>query len=175
MKTIEIKVYEFDELGAEAQEKAIEKFADINVDYEWWDCIYDDAKIVGIKIIGFNIDRGSYCKGKFEHSPEETAKLILEQHGESCETYKTAKEFLDDWDKLVVKYSDGITVSKVSEENEFEFDKEAEELEEEFTKSIFEDYRIILSKEYEYKTNREAIIETIKANEYLFTEDGKHF
>jgi len=30
----------------------------------------------------------------------------------------------------------------------------------------------MLQKEYEYETSEEAIVETIKANEYEFTEDG---
>ena len=46
-------------------------------------------------------------------------------------------------------------------------------IEDEFLKSLLEDYSIILQKEYEYQTSEEAIIESIKANDYEFTEDGK--
>jgi hypothetical protein len=45
-------------------------------------------------------------------------------------------------------------------------------MEGEFLKSLLEDYRIILSKEYDYLTSRESIIETIEANEYEFDENG---
>ena len=38
-----------------------------------------------------------------------------------------------------------------------------------------EDMRIALQKEYEYLTSRESIEDTIKANEYEFTIDGKLF
>ena len=94
MRTIETVVYNFDELSEEAKKKAIESMADINVDYEWYEFIY-------------------------------------------------------------------------------EFDKELDTLEYNFQQSLSEDYLSMLKKEYEYKTSEEAIIETIKANDYEFTEDGK--
>ena len=62
MRYEKIKVYEFNELSEEAKEKAIEKLWNINVDYEWWDCVYDDAENIGLKIKEFDLDRGSYVK-----------------------------------------------------------------------------------------------------------------
>ncbi len=53
--------------------------------------------------------------------------------------------------------------------------EELENDEDEFLKELLEDYRIILQKEYEYQTSEEAIIGTIEANEYEFTQDGKMF
>lgn len=166
-------VYSFDELPEDVKEKAIEKLWDLNVDHEWWQFTYEDAKQIGCEIQGFDIGRGSYCNLIFEDSPEEVANLILKNHGETCETYKTAKNFLKERDELVEKYSDGINKERVSEDNEYEFDNECDELEEEFKKSLSEDYRILLSNEYEYLTSEESIIETIKANEYEFDEDGE--
>jgi hypothetical protein len=175
MRTVRTKVYKFDELQPEAKNKAIQQFSDINVDYEWWNFTYEDADNIGLKIKGFDIDRGSYCKGEFVDSAYYVANKIKENHGETCETYKTAIAFIAEWDALVSKYSDGVTTDKVAEDNEYDFDNEAEDLESEFLKSICEDYRIILSKEYDYLTSEEAIIETIRSNEYEFTKDGKQF
>lgn len=87
--------------------------------------------------------------------------------------YKTAQSFLTEWDNLVAKYSDGINTDRVSEDNENEFDNDADELESEYFNLLLEDYRIMLNKEYEYLTSDEVIKETIEANEYEFTEDGK--
>ena len=157
MEIRETKVYKFDELSDEAKEKVIEDHYDINVDYDWWDSVYDDASNVGIKIMEFDIDRGSYCKGKLYASEESVAEAIIKQHGEHYETYKTAEEFLN-------------CVSELDDESD-----EYAEACESFLYSILEDYRIILEKEYEYLTSEEAIIETIKANEYDFTEDGEIF
>jgi hypothetical protein len=40
--------------------------------------------------------------------------------------------------------------------------------------AMLEEYIVLLRKEYEYLTSRDAIIETIMANEYLFDESGNH-
>ena len=64
IKTTETKVYKFEELTDEQKEKAIEKLYDINVNYDQWDFTYDDAERIGLKLEGFDIDRGSYCKAK---------------------------------------------------------------------------------------------------------------
>lgn len=172
MKTRTIKIYEFDELPDKAKEKAIERFADVNVDYDWWEYIYEDARNVGLKLTGFGLDRSSYCKGDFIESPEETAQGIIDNHGESCDTYSTAKNYLEERSELVKKYSDGVSLDIVAEGNEYDFDNECDELDKEFLRSILEDYRIMLQKECEYLTSREAIEETIKINEYEFLEDG---
>ena len=166
MRIKETKVYKFDELTDRAKEKAIEELYDINVDYEWWDSIYDDAEQIGLKINAFDIDRGSYVKGEFIESPEDVAELIVKNHGNKTETFKTANQFLNDVSIIRAKYKD-------AGEDNWDEQSDIEELEEEFLKSICEDYRIMLQKEYEYFTSEEAIIETIKMNDYEFTEDGK--
>jgi hypothetical protein len=175
MKTVRIKIYKFDELSVIAQKKAIEQFADTNVNYNWWQFIYQDAEQVGLSITSFDIDRGSYCKGEFIEGATDTANKIVANHGEQCETYKTAKQFLSDWAELVKKHSDGIHTDKVAEDNEYDFDGEAEDLEREFLKSLCKDYLILLSKEYDYLTSETAIIESIRSNEYDFRIDGKQW
>ena len=173
MKTIEVKLYKFSELSEDAQQKAIEKLCDINVDYDWWESAYEDAENIGLKITGFDIGRGRNATGEFIFGAYEVANKILKEHGKTCETHKTASQFIKDWDLLVEKYSDGINKNRVSEDNEYEFDGEADDLEHEFLNSLLEDYAMMLEKDYEYQTSKEAIIETIEANEYDFTEDGK--
>jgi len=169
--TITTKVYEFKELSDEAKEAAIQNLADINVDYEWWDAIYEDAKNVGIKITEFDIGRGSYCRGDFIFNAEDVAKKITEEHGEFCETYKTANGFLAEFNKG--KREHELSPDYDSEYEEFVDTGLYDDIMNEFKRSILEDYRIMLEKEYEYFTSEEAIIETIEANKYEFTEDGK--
>lgn len=169
MRIKETKVYTFNELSPEAQEKAMERLSDINVDYEWWDAVYEDASNIGLKIEEFDIDRGAYARGNFILSPEEVAANIIRDHGDMTETYKTAKSFLAEHDPIYAEYMNEESEHYESPESE---DK-LQELEEEFLKSLLEDYRIMLSKEYDYLTSEEAIKETIEANEYEFTEDGR--
>ena len=176
MKTITKKtvVYKFDELDENQKQKAIEHLYDINIDREWWDGTYEDAANVGINITSFDIGRGSYCNGDI-YCILDTAEKIIEEHGENCETYKTAADYLKSRAELVKKYSDGKNLDIVAEDNEYDFDNECDDLDSEFEKSILEDYRIMLSKDYDYLTTKEAIIDTIQANDYDFTADGKLF
>jgi hypothetical protein len=173
-------VYTFEELSEESKEKAIENLWDINLNYDWWEFTYDDAENVGIKITGFDIDRGAYCTGKFLWSVFTVATEITNNHGNMCETYKTAKSFLEEREILQAKIDKINETEADNEETEidnsnsvYDLENEIEELEDEFTKSILEDYRIMLQKEYEYQSSREAIIETIEVNEYEFTVDGE--
>jgi hypothetical protein len=161
MRTHTITTYSFDELSPEAQRRAIDKLWDINVASYWWDYIYDDAANVGIKI---NPD----CKGEFTRSATYTANKILQEHGEVCETYQTANGFLDELNRfLETAETDEYGELYLSDE------RQVEEMELEFLRSILDDYRILLQKEYDYQTSDEAIIETIQANEYEFTENGE--
>ena len=165
-KTVE--TYKYGELSESAKEKALEKMCDINVDYDWWENVYEDAATVGIKITDFNIDRGSYCDGDFMHDAEEVASLIIKNHGESCETFKTASAFLKE-------HKEAFEAMEKAEDGEilnYQDEQTLTDIAEEFKKSILEDFRIILTKEYEYLTGREAIEETIRANEYDFTKEG---
>lgn len=171
MKIIETKVYKFEELNEEAQEKAIEKLYDINVDYDWWDGVYMDAERIGLKLTGFNIDRG-YCHGEWIEDPVTVANKIIEEHGPDCETYKDADNFLTEYNNIVEnaeKDDDEIFL------DEYGVEDELEELEDEFLNTLLEDYRIMLSKEYDYLTGAEAIKETISANDYDFLENGELF
>ena len=170
--TVTTKVYSFVELSESAKENAIQNLSDINTDYEWWDSEYEDAANVGIKITGFDIGRGSYCKGDFTLDAEDVANKIIEDHGEIRETYKTAAAFLADKAKLWETHGTADDFDPDYEYYESDVDG-YEDLIAEFEKSILEDYRIMLEKQYEYLCSEEAIIETIEANEYDFTEDGK--
>ena len=169
----ETKVFSFNELAEDAQDRAIEGLYNVNVDFDWWDSVYEDAATIGLIIEEFDIDRGSYCRGKWSEDAEDVANLICANHGKDCETYKDALQYACDRTALVEKYSDGKHIDRVIEDYESDFDDECNELDDEFLRTICEDYRIMLQEEYEYLTSRKAIIETIEANSYDFTEDGE--
>lgn len=170
VKRTEKTVYKFNELDDKAQHKALDKLWDINVDYEWWDCIFDDAKRAGIKIKEFDIDRGSFIKGELTNTLEFSLDAILKDHGDACDTWKTAKEYKDGLDELTQQWDD--TPAEEKDDAEYEYEQKCEELKENFEHDILEDYLIMLRKEYEHQTSREAILEIIEANEYEFDESG---
>ena len=162
MRNIQITLYKFAELSEKAQENAIEKLSDINVDYDWWNYTYEEAETVGLSLTSFDLHNGRHATGAFILTAPEVAEKILVEHGETCETYKTAKTFLSDLEALTGAHEN---IEDVNED-------EVEELEEQFLKDILEDYLILLQKDFEFLQSRDAIVETIEANEYEFTEDG---
>ena len=170
MRTIQTTVYTFAELSEKSKDNAVQNLWDINLRHDWWDSMYEDAKNIGVEIGSFDLERGAKCKVEV-YDYLETANKIIKEHGDTCDTHKNAMQFIAERDALVSKYSNG--GDKVLEENEYDFDTELDELETEYKKSLEEDYLIMLRNEYEYLSSREAIIETIEANEYEFTEDGK--
>lgn len=171
--TVTTKVYPFDELSDEAKEKAIEELADINVEHDWWDSTFEDAATIGLVIEEFDLDRTRHATGKWQEDAEDVARLIIENHGEQCETCKDATVFLADYAKLEAEYNKALIMLPCPEYEEFTESEQHEELCDKFFKTILEDYSIMLQKEYEYLTGEEAIIDSIEANEYEFTEDGK--
>lgn len=153
MKTIEIKLFKFEELSEEAKQKVLQDMYDINISYDWWESTYEDAKNIGLQITSFDLDRNRHAKGELSMPAIDVMKNIMEEHGENCDTYKTAAKYFHSW---------GLTL-----------DEDLEDLEYEFLNDLLEDYSIILQKESEYLTSEEAIIESIEANDYDFTEAGK--
>jgi hypothetical protein len=159
MQTKTYNVYKYDELTDEQKEKAIANLYDINVEYDWWESCYEDARMIGLEITSFDLDRNRHATGKFIKDAEYCQYKISQEHGEKTETYKTSREFTKERAQLDV--------------NAYDYDEKLEELENDFLQSLLEDYSIMLQNESEYLTTREAIEETIRANDYNFTEDGE--
>jgi hypothetical protein len=172
MKTIEIKIYTFDELSDSAKETARNWYREGGLDYEWWDHIYEDAKTAGLELKTFDLDRNRHAIGNFIESARECAELIIKNHGHECETFKTATAFLKERDEIVdtaPKDENGDL------EDESALDDNLDKCEAEFLKSILEDYSRMLQRESEFLYSAESVDENIRANEYTFLQNGKRF
>src|SRR3990167_4030943 len=93
MRIKETKLYQYNELSDDAKERARDWYQGVALDYDWWDCVYEDASRVGLTIKGFSLDRGAYVDGRLDGSMNDTIAKILQEHGPSCDTYKLALEF----------------------------------------------------------------------------------
>jgi len=179
MRTISTTVYQFDELNDTAKEKAREWYRNGALDYDWWDFTYQDAATIGLKITSFDLDRNRHAKGHLTMSLPDSCKAILKEHGEACETYKTASSYAGELATLTA------TLNREKEElSEEEYADKADELDdtyqgeidrltEEYEQELLEDYSIMLQHEYEWLLADEQVDESIRANEYEFTETGK--
>lgn len=193
MRQETINIFAFEELSEEAKKKVLREFCDINVNYGWWESIYNDAENVDIKIDSFDIDRGNSISGSFDDLETVCNKIIIE-HGESTETAILALEYLykfivlnarldravDVMDEIDRRYDDlnpekADRVYDTADGIIEDCEDTIQDLAEEFEREILECYLTILRKEYEYLTSEDVIIETIQANEYEFTEDGSQY
>lgn len=162
----------------EVKEKAIDANWDINVDYEWWQCVYEDAADIGLYLNGFDVGRNRHCTGELLASGKETADRIIANHGETCDTYKLAKDFLAEAEPLIiwlqrVDESQYDLFSKRCVANTYhEKENNLEELEYEFKRDLLTEYAAILQEDYYYRISTKAIEETLRANGYEFNENG---
>ena len=164
MRTIRTKVYKFSELSKAAQETAIEWYLSGDNLYWVWDDLKMDAEEIGLKII--SIDNHRANNGEFMLSAHEVAANIIRDHGSECETYKTAQSFLDTVNEIQGKYE---------ELEGYDYEDEMMEAEDEFLKSLLEDYRIMYNNNIDYQQSTEAAGEAIAANDYEFKADGTLF
>lgn len=162
MKTIEIKVYKFEELDKPTKEKVIENYRYINVeDTFWYDWIKDDFKRLGLEIQEFDLGRRNYIKIYIDNF-KDTSESILQEFGDSVGVKQTAKNYLDEHEKIQVNFKEDEDV-----------EREVELLDIEYEKEYSEDILSYLRLNYEWETSDEAVINTIEANEYDFTTKGK--
>ena len=169
MRIIETKVYQYDELPTDkAKERAREWFDSVQFGgYDWWESVYEDAERIGLKIKSFD---ERTLEAEFMASAEETAHKIEAEHGDKCETFIDAKEYLEARDKVVNEWERDENGEFVNQDR---LDVSLDALDSNFLYALREDYRISLQKDLEYMQSTEQIEENIRANEYEFTEGGE--
>ena len=195
MKTKEINVYSFEELSESAKEKAREWYRNGNLDYEWWDFVYEDAKTIGA-LMGIDIDKiyfsgfwsqgdGACFEGYYQYK-KGSVKAVKEYAPQDKELHQIAQGLVD----LQRCYLYSLTAS-VSHRGHYYhenctsfdvYDKRRDdgivgEVPEESLKEFLRDFmRWIykrLENEWEWLNSDEAVDENIIANEYEFDEEGR--
>lgn len=171
MRIKETKVYQYEELSDKAKEKAREWFAVDYPDYEWWESVYDDANTIGLTITRFDLGNRKDIQGYLKTSVHQSCVNILKEHGPSCETYKLAEQWQvksEALDEAIAEHCD----DKADEERS-RLEDEQDQNEKEYEDALLQKYFSILDQEYDYLTSKEQIEESIIANEYEFTEEGR--
>ena len=168
MKQVIVTLYQYDELSESSQQTALKYFSDINVHYPWYDFTYEDAINIGLKITSHDLYHHD-IEGKLTLDIEDSIEKILSTHGKICDTYKLALDYKDHLTEIQNR------MSYASESKLIALEKAVEELTTEYEHNLLEEYLLMLRREYAYLTSQEAIEETIRANEYDFTKEGKLF
>jgi hypothetical protein len=195
MQTVKVKVYEYDELSKEAQERVIEKLRGINTNYDWWDTTYEDTKEIG-KRIGIDIEdihfSGFYSQGdgacfigsyQYAKNSVKSLKGYAPQDKElhrivEClyqlqkQNFYRLQATVRHTGRYSHKYSTEIDIEDTQGYNMGISDSITLELTELLRDFMDWIYRT-LEKEYDYQTSQEAIEEAIRANDYQFLIDGR--
>ena len=159
------ELYTFEELTEEAKEKARERYRDGGLGYGWWDFCPDDYAL-DAKHFYFDLYRRS-IDIKPARSAEDTARHIVENHGESCDSYKVAFDFLARLSTLMA------LLDGDDEEAADTAEEELDALAEGFLQELGECVLASLIREAEWLDSNENVDENITANEYEFTKDGR--
>jgi hypothetical protein len=191
------KVYKFAELSEEAKKHALEKLYDVNTDYDWHEFSFEtfetilnmigiDSTVKNISYSGFSsqgdglsfVGRYSYKKGAL--------KAIKKEFPTMAEVHSIVQNIQDIQKKCFYGIIGEIKRNSYHycHENTVSFSvddyssRKAESLEDEIEmefRSLMQEFYSMLEKEHEYLTSEKAIIETIEANDYDFTENGRLF
>ena len=180
MREMTTMVYSFNELSEAAQERALNAFRCINVDFPWWWSTFDTICTAG-NLLGLDIDRiyfdtDLYCIFNADYEYVRGAvKAIQAEFPRMTALHEVAQKL-----QVLQKrhfYSLSCAVTKGRTTNRYSCFRFGEDYECEDLGDIIDDFahwaRILLRDEYEYLTSDEAVKETIEANEYEFTECGK--
>lgn len=174
-RTYTVYLYLYDELPSDSKKLAVHKNIDINVMYEWWETVYEDAARIGLQLTAFELDYDRHAHGKLLTSVPNVIDLILFHHGESCDTYKLALESKESYRRIASSWlwktrkelpNDRYTLEDFQDTHEYD------RLERNFLRMLLDEYALMLQNEYDDRTSEERIIETLTLNEYLFTLNG---
>lgn len=146
------------------------------MDNDWPETITGDATMVGLKLTNWETDSASFVRnveGEFITSAPECAEKIISDHGKDCETHKTAAAYLAALEEAPCD-EEGRLIEEDTPER-LAWEEKRERQDDEFLQALLKDYKHMLQKEIEYRDSNEYIDESILANEYTFTADGKRF
>ena len=197
METITVKTdtFKFNELSDDAKEHALGKLHDLNTDYEWWDSDFDDFETIGA-LMGINITNiffsgfssqgdGACFEGEYKYKKNSVrevkgyAPLDTELHEIVWNLFDIQRKHFYTAGAYIKHsghyYHERCTTIDVYDAhttyNEPSYAEDVKDILRSFMQWIYSN----LSKQYDYLTSEEVIIETIDANDYNFTADGKLF
>ncbi len=197
METRTYSIYKFAELSDESKEAAVQQYREDGFDYGWWDCVYEDAKEIAL-LMGIDIENiyfsgfssqgdGACFEGDYSYK-KNTANAVKEYAPKDTELHRIAQALQDIQKACFYSISASVKHSGhynhrycteicVDFENHYNANDYFDEKNETAVIELLRDFMLWiykqLEKEWNCQNSDEAIVESIKANDYDFTEDGK--
>lgn len=198
MKTVEIKLYKFDELSKEVQDKVLNKNRDINIDDDWHEFVTDDWMEEIIPSKGFNPKQiyfsGFWSQGdgamfEYDGIHDELFNEFVDGLGLSpmrkewilnnVSVSVSGKHRGHYYHEKCCSHSIYWEVSNTDINYLPNFSQWLESFADDFETFIIDKYENIcrelykaLEESYDYLTDDRQVAETLYANDYDFTEDG---
>lgn len=190
MKIVETEVFLFGELSDNAKEKAREWYREGGLNYEWYDSVLDDAYAVGA-ILGFDIDKGPrgirfsgfYSQGDGAsftggwRIPKAPVKAMKAHAPKDKELHAMARDAWAIVQSLTKDEREDLPWV-ISQSGYYVHHKTmtcdngpVQDLARDFAQWIYRS----LEREWDYMNADEQVDESIIANEYTFTVDGRRF
>ena len=192
MRTQQIQIYKFNELGKEEKEKAIDclRNSEFYLNDEWYDYLHEDfieeLNKIGVNCKGFFWDLYSSRDFKAEDLEVTDTQKLLKSVG--LTNWVVMNELREDktlfYDISLSEYGEAeIEIEfenedSLSEEEWEEREKERDEIENNikpFIESKFSEFYSRLYKDYDYLLSDEAIRENLEINECEFNKDGSRY
>jgi hypothetical protein len=199
MQTISIKLYSFEELAPEVQQKVVERETTVNVDNaDWYEPIIEDwteelqhhgFEQVKILFSGFGSQGDGACFEAHMHIAEylkahtlETTYPLLAKYPEYVDvSLKHRGMYYHEHSTHLVPYFNADIVNPdgtgISDE-EMRVEQEYEALEQDISQEVVRLGRHIykaIADEYYHQISAEAVQDTLTANEYTYLSDGRRF
>ena len=200
MRTIERKIYHYDELSDQAQKLAIESMRDeisnVRIDsdsVDYYNTLNEIEQIFGVKIYDWNVNEyNSYFRFEFTHIDEETEnepRLLLRYLNTNV------LPCIDNKKRYYSKTAKASRKSRILYNNSYEYcltgcwcdsaiDNALNNIKQsvknkfnarDFVESILEGFFEQWQNDYEYSDSDECIEEDIEANNYEFYENGEPY
>lgn len=154
MKTIETRVYYYEELDGSAKNNALSYFSDINLDDDWWQPTYETWRENGVVIKSFDLYKDE-VELDFTDEFVDVATSIASFFGEVNDNYKFAQDYLNAIDNL--------TEDEIEDANDL------------FYSDLQDCIAHWLNNEFDYLLSEEAVEDAIIDREIMFTKDGRVF
>lgn len=165
MRTIEVKLYQFDELNDEAKEKAREWWREGGLHYPWHDDVYvnfkEEMKKTGIEV-GDIFFTGFWSQG--DGACFDTEWTEVPELGHVRITLAPSRYEHEGRMRVEIDADSDETVERLEAYGEI------------FLESMKDKARELyrqLERDYEYLNSDESVDESIRCNEYEFLENGK--
>jgi len=194
MRTLETQVFKFDELSDDAKQYALEKLWDLNVDYDWWDFLFDDvasiAEMFGLDLSnrkpgqptiyfsGFSSQGDGACfEGRYSYQ-KGGLKAVMDYAPKDEELHRIVRDLQNlqrrNFYKVTLRtfhrgHYNHSGCMQVDVEDCVVGEDDFIQVMRDFADWIYSR----LEEEYDYLTSEDLILESIHANEYEFTEEGE--